>query len=411
MVKFSVIIPTRERHETLPFAIRTVLLQTFEDFEIIVCDNCSSIETKKAVAQFNSPKIKYVRSDIPLSMHENWELAVNSSSGEYLILFGDDDGLLPNSLKVLNELLMQSTFKVIAWDRIHYHWPNLLPQQLSNQIQIPIADGSFLINGAWIIKEIVEGRKPYTFLPMLYNGVIKRNLIEELKNKTGSIFRSISPDIYSGFAFAQLSGEYLYLNTPMSINGGSAKSNGHSFFNKANDSVVNDFKELNNKSGVSFHWRVPYIKSIHAVVADSYYHLNDCLLKNTKELNREMVFRKIVRGIKATSLQEWNRNLEKIKDVLVSEPKIYNKLKDEGLLTPPVKFDIGEVQSFKKGIERGTLTIDAAQFGICNVLDASVFCEKLLSFENKNMESYQPVQNLRHSLKSIWVSRFKRIIR
>lgn len=37
--KFSVIIPTRERAETLPYALRTCTDQDFDDFEVIVHDN------------------------------------------------------------------------------------------------------------------------------------------------------------------------------------------------------------------------------------------------------------------------------------------------------------------------------------------------------------------------------------
>ena len=39
MPKFSICIPTRERHHTLPYAVASVLAQTYDDFEVIVQDN------------------------------------------------------------------------------------------------------------------------------------------------------------------------------------------------------------------------------------------------------------------------------------------------------------------------------------------------------------------------------------
>src|SRR5438067_10315585 len=56
-VKFSVVIPTRERADTLRFALRTYLDQTFDDYEVIVSDNCSSPATKAAVDEVASPKV------------------------------------------------------------------------------------------------------------------------------------------------------------------------------------------------------------------------------------------------------------------------------------------------------------------------------------------------------------------
>ena len=59
MIRFSIVIPTRERHETLGSTLQTVLTQDFDDYEIVVSDNFSSPETKLVVDSFNSDKIKY----------------------------------------------------------------------------------------------------------------------------------------------------------------------------------------------------------------------------------------------------------------------------------------------------------------------------------------------------------------
>ena len=42
----SIVIPSRDRHETLPFTLQTILQQNFDDYEIIVSDNNSSQQTK-----------------------------------------------------------------------------------------------------------------------------------------------------------------------------------------------------------------------------------------------------------------------------------------------------------------------------------------------------------------------------
>ena len=75
-VKFSVVIPTRERADTLRFALQTCLDQTFDDYEVIVSDNCSSPATKAAVDELASPKVRYVRTPEPVAMSRNWEFGV-----------------------------------------------------------------------------------------------------------------------------------------------------------------------------------------------------------------------------------------------------------------------------------------------------------------------------------------------
>ena len=63
MPRFSVCIPTRQRHHTLPYSVASVLAQTFDDYELIVQDNFSSDETYHSIKDIGDPRLKYVRSD------------------------------------------------------------------------------------------------------------------------------------------------------------------------------------------------------------------------------------------------------------------------------------------------------------------------------------------------------------
>ena len=61
----SIVIPTRERAETLYHTLRTCLEQEGDDYEVVVCDNCGSPATRAVVDGFASARIKYVRSAKP----------------------------------------------------------------------------------------------------------------------------------------------------------------------------------------------------------------------------------------------------------------------------------------------------------------------------------------------------------
>ena len=56
---------------------------------------------------------------------------------------------------------------------------------------------------------VADFKADFDTLPMIYNSVIRRDLIDELRSKVGRVFPSTSPDVYTGFAFAYLDKAFL----------------------------------------------------------------------------------------------------------------------------------------------------------------------------------------------------------
>ena len=119
----SVVIPTRERHETLGFAIETALMDPLTDLEVVVCDNFSSAETAAVVARVSDPRLKYVRTDRRLSMCDNWEFALGHATGDYVTYIGDDDAVMPGALTRLKALHAKCPAAVYKWPTHIYTWP------------------------------------------------------------------------------------------------------------------------------------------------------------------------------------------------------------------------------------------------------------------------------------------------
>ena len=59
--KVSVIIPTYNRAALLPRAVNSVLAQTFQDYEIIIVEDCSPDNTQDVIAAFSDPRIRLIR--------------------------------------------------------------------------------------------------------------------------------------------------------------------------------------------------------------------------------------------------------------------------------------------------------------------------------------------------------------
>ncbi|MGN0090790.1 MAG: glycosyltransferase family 2 protein [Alloprevotella sp.] len=97
---FSILIPAYKT-DFLYEAIESCLKQTYQDYEIIVVDDCSPEDIKGIVAQFDSEKIRYFRNSSncgAIDVVDNWNRCLEYARGEYVICMGDDDCLFSNCL-------------------------------------------------------------------------------------------------------------------------------------------------------------------------------------------------------------------------------------------------------------------------------------------------------------------------
>ncbi|MBW4635210.1 MAG: glycosyltransferase [Iphinoe sp. HA4291-MV1] len=98
MPKVSVCIPTFNRVNLLPFAIESALKQTYQDFELIVCDDGSQDDTPKLMSQYTDSRIKYIRHQQNIGKSNNMRSGFDAATGEYFIKFDDDDRLTSDFL-------------------------------------------------------------------------------------------------------------------------------------------------------------------------------------------------------------------------------------------------------------------------------------------------------------------------
>ncbi|MBG1260963.1 glycosyltransferase family 2 protein [Nostoc commune] len=107
MPKITVCIPTFNRVHLLPYAIDSVLNQSEQDFELIVCDDGSSDRTPELISQYTDHRIKYIRHLQNVGKSNNMRSGFDAASGEYFIKFDDDDRLTPGFLASTAAILDQ----------------------------------------------------------------------------------------------------------------------------------------------------------------------------------------------------------------------------------------------------------------------------------------------------------------
>jgi len=105
MVTVSVIIPTCNRAHIISRAIRSVLSQSYFDFELIIVDDASQDGTEQVVKRFCDPRIAYSRNKVRLGAGASRNRGIRLAKGEYVAFLDDDDEWLPTKLSKQTSLL------------------------------------------------------------------------------------------------------------------------------------------------------------------------------------------------------------------------------------------------------------------------------------------------------------------
>jgi glycosyltransferase involved in cell wall biosynthesis len=119
MPRVSVCIATHNRRAYLQEAIASVLAQSFQDVEILVCDDGSQDDTADWMASQTDSRIRYIRHREPIGKSNNMRSGFAAATGDYFIKFDDDDRLTPEFLARTAAILdEQPAIDLVSTD----HW-------------------------------------------------------------------------------------------------------------------------------------------------------------------------------------------------------------------------------------------------------------------------------------------------
>lgn len=95
----SVCMPVYRSERFVAEAIRSVLSQTFTDFELIIIDDASPDATYEIANAIRDPRLRVYRNDRNLGPEGNWNLALEMARGRYIKVLPGDDTLYPECLE------------------------------------------------------------------------------------------------------------------------------------------------------------------------------------------------------------------------------------------------------------------------------------------------------------------------
>lgn len=386
--RYSIVIPTRNRPHTLEHTLATCMAQE-GDYEVVVSDNDSSPATRDVVDKFAAQHLRYIRTPASLAMTDSLEFAASQARGEFVVMQGDDDGLLRHALPIIDRALQQSRADVLRWENAVYNWPDVQNDHFRpNMLLLPLLatrGGHALhqVTSRPAISDAANGRTSYSDLPVIYNSAIRRKLLDKLRVTTGRAFKTRTPDVYAAFAVAALCDSFYSLRAPIGICGRSGSSTGVArHFCKKGSPIDNEFRRMNEQVGLGLHPWVPDLPPIPSAVADAFLWAKANLFANdeTLLLDRARLVANCVREMELDSSAEWDHVKATCRAALADSVELLSWFEhDYGSLR------FNEIPRPNRGhhwrrYAEGHLHLDAAEFGARDVNAIADLCERILGY-------------------------------
>ena len=233
-MRFSVLIPTRNGGEFLPGVLDSALRQT-GDFEVVVTDNANTDGTASALAlHANDPRLVVLRSDEILSVTENWMRALRAARGDYLLMIGDDDLLLPGFFDRIEAILARhanpdcvtfNAYSYVApgsfgpdapayWSPRHFDLRKLRPER-----ELPVDERVGIVKSMFKFSV----RFPLNMQLTLFSR-------DAVRAVPGDFFRAPFPDHFALNSMLLRAGRVVVADERLVVVGVSPKSFGHYFY-------------------------------------------------------------------------------------------------------------------------------------------------------------------------------------
>jgi hypothetical protein len=204
-MRFSILLPTRNRLEYLKLAVESVLRQDFHDWQVVVSDNCSEDEIEGYLDSLGDSRFVYRRTERSVPVTENWNRALAASDGDYVIMLGDDDALLPGYLTRMDRLIKQfhepdliyTKSLLFTYPGVHPAWPAGFLMNHGCADFFAGAERPFVLDRSKaleVVREAMHFRLRYDFNAQF--ALISRRLVDAVR-EYGDFYQSAFPDYYS----------------------------------------------------------------------------------------------------------------------------------------------------------------------------------------------------------------------
>ena len=267
----SIAIATKNRVNYCINTIDTILKYKNQNFELIIQDNTDNRDLEDYVKKnYTDSRLKYRYTPPPFSSIDNFNAVLELCTGEYVCLLGDDDGIVENIFPVVEWAKANNVYSLCPKEFVHFIWPN---ESTNGKMVIPYSTHKLWENKpAQNIQDLVDdGIVMYMKfnMPKLYHGLVRRDLLERMKQKNGYYLGGLSPDIYACVALASLAKKHIVLDSPITIAGACPKSTTIDQTKGKHSGRIEDAPHLRSREEYVWDENVPRYYSVETIWAES----------------------------------------------------------------------------------------------------------------------------------------------
>lgn len=95
----SIVMPSYNTAKYIEASIRSILAQTYTDWELIIVDDCSTDDTDSIVARFDDARIKYLKNEKNSGAAISRNRALREAKGKWIAFLDSDDIWVPDKLE------------------------------------------------------------------------------------------------------------------------------------------------------------------------------------------------------------------------------------------------------------------------------------------------------------------------
>ena len=130
MAFFTIVIPLFNKSNYISNTIESVLAQTFQDFEVLIVEDCSTDASLKMVSAIQSDKIRILQHDQNKGLSASRNTGIKNAMTQYIAFLDADDVWKPNYLETIYTLIQKfPECKLFAtnYEEVYPNQMSLLP--------------------------------------------------------------------------------------------------------------------------------------------------------------------------------------------------------------------------------------------------------------------------------------------
>lgn len=97
--EISIIMAAYNAERTIQRAIQSVLMQTYQDFELLVVNDCSTDRTAEIVQTFSDERIRLIQNEQNMGVSYTREHGLEEALGEWIAVLDSDDAWTSDKLE------------------------------------------------------------------------------------------------------------------------------------------------------------------------------------------------------------------------------------------------------------------------------------------------------------------------